>query len=134
MLSDDFTRILLEHKAKEIRLIEHSNKVFFEVTDCLITRFYMSFLEDGNMDKNAKLAEAIADLNKYDLILFLEPDVKWVQDGDRSEVIAADREKYSDMIKDFYTKHGFNFHIISGDYVSRFEQAVKLVDEMIMVH
>ena len=131
MLSDDFTRILLEHKAKEIRLIEHSNKVFFEDTDCLITRFYMSFLEDGNMDKNAKLAEAIAGLNKYDLILFLEPDVKWVQDGDRSEVIAADREKYSNMIKDFYQKYGFNFHVISGDYVSRFEQAVKLVNELL---
>ncbi len=134
MLSDDFTRILLEHKAKELRIIEQSNKVFFEDTDCLVTRFYMDFLEDEKIEKNAKLAEAIADLNKYDLILFLEPDVKWVQDGDRSEVIAADREKYSDMIKDFYTKYGFNFHIISGDYVSRFEQAVKLVDEMIMVH
>ena len=39
------------------------------------------------------------------MILFLEPDVKWVQDGDRSEVIAADREKYSNMIKS--VKHGY---------------------------
>ena len=35
---------------------------------------------------------------KYDLILFLEPDVEWVQDGDRSEIIASDREKYGNMI------------------------------------
>ena len=78
MLSDDFTRILLEHKAKEMRLIEQSNKVFFEDTDCLITRFYMEFLEDKNVDKNSKLAEAIAALNQYDLILFLEPDVQLI--------------------------------------------------------
>lgn len=131
MLSEDFTRILLEHKAKEMRLVGQSNKVFFEDTDCLITRFYMGFLEDENIEKNAVLAEAIAALNSYDLILFLEPDVEWIQDGDRSEVIAADRVKYSNMIKEYYRKNGFNFHIITGDYVSRFEQAVKLVNEMI---
>lgn len=130
MLSEDFTRILVEHKAKEMRLIENSNKVFFEDTDCLITRFFMGFLEDENIENNARLAEAIAALNSYDLILFLEPDVTWVQDGDRSEVMAADRIKYSNMIKDFYTKFGFKFKTISGDYVSRFEQAVALVDEM----
>jgi len=131
MLSEDFTRILLEHKAKEMRLVDQSNKVFFEDTDCLVTRFYMGFLEDENIEKNAVLAESIAALNSYDLILFLEPDVEWVQDGDRSEVIAADRVKYSNMIKDFYRKFGFDFHVITGDYVSRFEQAVKLVDEML---
>lgn len=131
MQSDDFTRILLEHKAKEMRVIESSNKVLFEDTDCLITRFYMDFLEDEELEKNAQLAEAIANLNSYDLILFLEPDVSWVQDGDRSEVIAADRKKYSELIKDFYRKHGFHFHVIEGDYESRFDQAVTLVNSIL---
>lgn len=131
MQSDDFTRILLEHKAKEMRIIENSNKVLFEDTDCLITRFYMDFLEDEEPEKNAQLAEAIANLNSYDLILFLEPDVSWVQDGDRSEVIAADRKKYSELIKDFYRKHGFHFHVIEGNYESRFEQAVTLVNSIL---
>ena len=131
MLPEDFTRILVEHKAKEMRLIEHSNKVFFEDTDSLITKFFLDFLEDEEAEKNGQLAEAIAQLNSYDLILFLEPDVEWVQDGDRSEVIAADREKYSQMIKELYTKHGFEFKTISGDYNSRFDQAVKYVKELI---
>lgn len=131
MLSEDFTRILLEHKAKEMRLIGQSNKVLFEDTDCLITRFYMGFLKDEKMVDNGRLADAIAALNSYDLILFLEPDVTWVQDGDRSEVIAADRIKYSEQIKEFYREHGFRFQTISGDYVSRFEQAVEAVDRLI---
>lgn len=131
MLSEDFTRILLEHKAKEMRLSLNSNKILFEDTDCLITRFFMGFLEDENIGDNAKLAEAIAGLNSYELILFLEPDVTWVQDGDRSEIIAADRIKYSNQIKEIYTHYGFAFKEISGDYVERFEQAVKLVDEML---
>ena len=131
MLSEDFTRILLEHKTKEMRLLLQSNKVLFEDTDCLITRFFMGFLEDENIEDHARLAEAIAKLNSYDLILFLEPDITWVQDGDRSEIIAADRVKYSDQIKEIYTQYGFSFKVISGDYVNRFEQAVKLVDELI---
>lgn len=133
MLSDDFTRILLEHKAKELRLLEQSNKVFFEDTDCLITRFYMGFLKDEEIDKNGQLADAIAAINSYDLILFLEPDVDWIQDGDRSEIIASDRKKYSDMIKKYYSKHGFIFKVISGDYNSRFDQAVKYVKELLEI-
>ena len=131
MLSEDFTRILLEHKAKEMRLIEQSNKVFFEDTDCLITRFFMDFFEDENIEKNERLAEAIAELNSYDLILYLEPDVEWVQDGGRSDIIAADRKKYGDMIKALYTKYGFEFKTISGDYNNRFDQAVKYVKELL---
>lgn len=131
MQSEDFTRILLEHKAKELRLLSQSNKILFEDTDCLITRFFMEFLEDEKLKDNANLAEAIARLNSYDLILFLEPDVTWVQDGDRSEVMAADRVKYSNQIKELYKKMGFSFKIISGNYVERFEQAVELVDELL---
>ena len=131
MLSEDFTRILLEHKAKEYRLMERANKVFFEDTDCLVTRFFMGFLEDENMEDNVRLAEAIAEINSYDLILFLEPDVEWVQDGDRSEVIAADRRKYSDQLKEIYKKHGFAFREIRGDYNSRFDQAVQYVKELL---
>lgn len=131
MLSQDFTRILLEHKAKEMRVIENSNKVLFEDTDCLITKFFMEFLEDSNIEANALLAEAIARLNSYDLILFLEPDVLWVQDSGRSEVIAAERKKYSDRIKQIYEKFGFRYEVISGNYLERFHKAVQLVDQLL---
>lgn len=130
MLSEDFTRILVEHKAKELRLIGKSNKVFFEDTDCLVTHFFLDFLKDKDAERNGKLADAIAALNSYDLILFLEPDVDWVQDGDRSEVIAADRKKYSEMLKSYYTRNGYSFKTISGDYNTRFDLAVKYVKEL----
>lgn len=130
MLSEDFTRILVEHKAKELRLIGKSNKVFFEDTDCLVTHFFLDFLKDKDAERNGKLADAIAALNSYDLILFLEPDVDWVQDGDRSELIASDREKYSEMLKSYYTQNGYSFKTISGDYNTRFDLAVKYVKEL----
>ena len=64
------------------------------------------------------------------MILFLEPDVDWVQDGDRSEIIASDREKYSEMLKSYYTRNGYSFKTISGDYNTRFDLAVKYVKEL----
>ncbi len=131
MLPEDFTRILVEHKAKEMRLIGKSNKVFFEDTDCLVTHFFLDFLKGQDAERNGHLADAIAALNSYDLILFLEPDVDWVQDGDRSEVIAADRKKYSEMLKSYYTRRGYSFKTISGDYNTRFDLAVKYVKELL---
>lgn len=132
MLADDFTDILLLHKIREMEAAKSSMRVLFEDTDCLITLFYMDFLDCENKTQNTALAKAIAQLNTYDLIIFLEPDVDFVNDGDRSEVIAADREKYSRDIKDIYRRHGFEFVFINGSYQKRFEKAVELIDEMLL--
>lgn len=131
MIPQDFTDILLTHKQRELEQIQRADRVFFEDTDCLITRFYLDFLEGKDKERNAALADAIARLNEYDLILFCEPDVKFVQDGDRSEVIAADREKYSRQIKEIYRSRGFDFVSLSGSYQQRYEKAVQLVDGLL---
>ena len=130
MLSEDFTEILLQHKLNEIKAIEHSNKVIFEDTDALITQFFMGFLEDPGIEKNKALSDAIDALNSYDLILFLEPDVEFVQDGDRSEEIRDNREKYSDQIKDLILSHGKRFVTVSGSYEERYEKAIAEVNRL----
>lgn len=131
MLPEDFTDILLIHKVREREALLHSNKVLFEDTDCLITKFYIQFLEGKDKAVNEKLADAISQLNNYDLILFLEPDVRFVQDGDRSPVIASDREHYSNKIKELYKEREYNIEIISGDYQERFSQSVRLIDKLL---
>lgn len=130
MIPNDFTDILLQHKLKEHEVIKNSNKLLFEDTDCLITKFYINFLEVKDKIKYEVLADAIAALNSFSLILFLEPDVDFVQDGDRSSVIAADRKKYSNKIKEIYQTQGFIFETLSGNYQDRFKRAVFLIDEM----
>jgi len=130
MLSEDFTEILLQHKLNEIKAISSSNKVLFEDTDTLVTQFYMGFLNDPEIARNKALSDAIDAINEYDLILFLEPDVEFVQDGDRSEVIRDDREKYSNEIKKLIRDHGKQFVTISGSYQERYEKAVSAVREM----
>ncbi len=131
MLSEDFTEILLQHKLNEINAINNSNKVLFIDTDTLVTQFYMSFLNDPEIDRNKALSDAIDAVNEYDLILFLEPDVAFVQDGDRSEVIRDDRETYSNKIKDLITSHGKNFIVINGTYQERYVKAVEAVERLL---
>lgn len=131
MITDDFTDILLMHKIKEKEAIIISNRLLFEDTDCLITKFYIRFLEGKQNDDNEALADVISSLNRYDLILFLEPDVKFVQDGGRSIVIEEDRVKYSNKIKDLYSEKGFNFEIISGNYQERFLKSINLIDTLL---
>lgn len=132
MLPEDFTDILLYHKIRERETILSSNKILFEDTDCLITKFYIQFLDGKEKFINENLANAISELNNYDLVLFLEPDVKFVQDGDRSPVIANNRIKYSEKIKKLYKEKNINFEIISGDYQQRFIKAVCLVDKLLL--
>lgn len=129
MLNEDFTEILLTQKLNEIKAVEHSNKILFCDTDCLITQFYLNFLSGD--DENIRLSDAVDALNNYSLILFLAPDVKWVQDGDRSEEIRDNRQKYRDMLSDIYNSHGKHFEYIEGDYLAKFNKCVELVEKLL---
>ena len=103
--------------------------VLFCDTDCLITQFYLKFL--GGDAANINLSDAIDAINTYDLVLFLAPDVKWVQDGDRSEKIRDNRPIYREMLENIYNSHGKKFEYIEGDYLTKFNKCVELVNKIL---
>lgn len=128
---DDLYENFLRQKTEELKAAGSSNKLLFIDTDALTTKFYSGFLlsENEEIRKCNALADAITDINRFDLILFLEPTVDFVQDGTRSEEIAADREKYSEQIKTLFQEKKIAFHCISGDYLERFNEAKRLIGE-----
>lgn len=129
MIEEDFHEILLKHKLKEMEMIKESNKLLFVDTDALITKFFSRFLfTDQNVRKrNDALADAITAINYFDLILFLEPTVAFVQDGTRNEKLLTDREGYSRQIKDLFDEAGLKYHSISGNYEQRYLAAKELI-------
>lgn len=131
MLPEDFTEILLTHKLNEMRAIEESRRVLFIDTDALTTQFYLRFLTGKRAEENIALSNAVAALSRYDLILFLEPDVAFVQDGTRSETIAADRDAYSRQIKALLDARKRPYTCLSGSYHDRYMQAVALVEKLL---
>lgn len=133
MLPEDYTEILLQHKLNEMKALEKGNRLLFIDTDALVTRFFMDFLDgdDPRIEANRVLADAIDALNRYDLILYLEPDVEFFLDGGRSEKIRDNREQYNNQIKDLLRSHGRAFVSISGAYAERYEKAVREVKKLI---
>ncbi|WP_455718367.1 AAA family ATPase [Anaerosporobacter sp.] len=133
MIMEDFLEILLRHKTNELDAIKDSNRILFIDTDAITTKFYSHFLLNNpeEIAKCDELANAIIHINSFDLILFLEPTVAFVQDGTRSEIIAADREKYSNQIKQLFDEFGLQYHCIAGDYVDRFNKSKELIKEQL---
>lgn len=129
MIASDFYEILLKHKTKEMELIKQSNKLFFVDTDALTTKFFAQFLLEGEKKNTEYLADAITQINTFDLIFFLEPTVAFVQDGTRNIKIEADRETYSNQIKALFDKAGLEYICLSGDYLNRYEEVKKIIKE-----
>ena len=129
MVEEDFHHILLKHKLQEMESVRNSNKLLFVDTDALITKFFSHFLfaDPGILRRNDDLANAIAAINHFDLILFLEPTVAFVQDGTRNERLLEDRTGYSQQIKKIFDEFGLKYYCIDGDYEQRFLSAREII-------
>lgn len=132
MIETDFLEIMIKHKAKEYEIIKNSNKIMFEDTDCLTTLFFSKLLceNKNNIDNYKKIAEGISYFNKYDLIIFLEPDVDFIQDGTRNEEIANNRIKYSNILENILKANNIKYEKINGTYIERFEKSFQLVKQL----
>lgn len=133
MIVDDLYENLLRQKINVMDASKRSNRILFVDTDAITTLFYARFLlrDDEELSRCEHLAEAVSLINEWDLVLFLEPTVDFVQDGTRSEVIAENREKYSNQIKELLDKYSVTYHSLGGDYLERFMNSKKLIaDEL----
>lgn len=130
MIAEDLYETLLRQKLNVMDQAKRSNRLLFVDTDALTTLFYCYFLlgEDvKEMSVCKSLAESINLMNDWDLILFLEPDVEFIQDGTRNEQIRAEREKHSNQLKAIFNKYNVKYEQISGDYLQRFDTAKDLI-------
>lgn len=131
MSADDLYENLLRQRLNIMDAAKQSNRILFVDTDAITTLFYSQFLLSNTkeIENLEKMASSINCMTKWDLVLFLEPDVEFVQDGTRNEDIRADRLKYSGEIKELLKLHNVEFYEISGDYLYRFEKAKELISE-----
>ena len=134
MIAEDLYENLLRQKINVMEAAKHSNRILFVDTDAVTTLFYSHFLL-GDKQKEltvcTKLAEAIHETDRWDLVLFLEPDVEFIQDGTRNEKIRQDREGCSLRIKELLDRYRVKYHCIGGTYLERFNRAKELIQEQI---
>ncbi|MEN7546315.1 AAA family ATPase [Rapidithrix thailandica] len=120
-------RKIPEAHAKEIQLqLLNANKVLFCDTDLHTTRVYARYMFGHTLD----VKDWIEQVNQYDLYLFLDTDVPFVQDGTR--LGAHCREELKRLFIKQLEAHEIPYHWIRGNWDQRFEQAVALVKEKIL--
>ena len=135
MIAEDLYENLLRQKIAIMDAAKYSNRILFVDTDALTTLFYSNFLlrDKAEQESCTKLAEAVNAITDWDLVLFLEPTVSFVQDGTRNEEIAADREKYSKQIKDLFEKYQIKYYSLDGDYLDRFVQSKRWIRDVLKI-
>ena len=121
-----FNLIGMEHFLLQAKKSEESNKLLFVDSESVITQYYL----DMYFKNKFQLLEEIVKIQDYDLVLYLEPDVKWVDDGLRFAGEDNIRKLNNEKLKQMYKERGINFVPISGDYSQRFDRARKLVDNL----
>ena len=129
MTSDDFTEIIFQHSLDILRAKREASKILFVDTDQLITSIFAEQNKVGGIASNFSFIEKLRP--KFDLTLFMEPDVSFIQDGLRNDSRnhAEARQKYSDYIKNIYKLYarGDDFVVVSGGYHERLEKCIKTI-------
>lgn len=131
-----YFEILFKHKQLEKDAMKNANKVLIIDTDALITLYYYQLGFENTPDFNPnfpQIAECISALNNYDLYIFLEPDVKWVQDGTRTYGDNEVRKANNQKLKQILQKNNIAYVSISGDYSERYEKSKELIKSLIQV-
>jgi HTH-type transcriptional repressor of NAD biosynthesis genes len=121
---DDFYKICWEQRMIDDHAIRTANKIAFLDTDAVITQYYCKMFLGA---ENPQI-ETLVNPERYDLVLFLPPSVKWVADGMRRKGNEAERWQLHGELMEMYKQRGFGDKIIEigGDYHTRLKEAIDI--------
>jgi len=121
---DDYGLIASNRFYQEKQAERTANKVLFVDTNAFITQYYCELYEGSKHP----LVDAYIDQEQYDIILHLDSDVPWVDDGLR---INSDRSKtsplFEKLLDEYKIKEHNGYHKVGGSYKQRLDQAVEIV-------
>ncbi|MEF9880404.1 MAG: AAA family ATPase, partial [Clostridia bacterium] len=125
----DFSRIAHIQYEQDYQALRTANKVCFFDTDATYTDYFSELY----MGHRNELVEKYIDHTRYDLLIYLTPDVKWVADGQRLHGDEQKRKNLNDRLLQMYRENGFENKIVmvGGDYTKRLSDAIALVDDLL---
>ena len=127
LTAEMFNLIAMEHFLRQEQAARNSDKVMFVDSEAVITQYYLEMYFE---DKTSPLIDEITKLQNYDLVIFLEPDVKWVADGLRFSGDEESRKKNNKRLKEMFTERKIPFIRVNGSYSERFDKSRALVEEL----
>ncbi len=128
----DFERIVLLQDEQDKEAIRTANKITFFDSDAVITQYYLEAYLKQKSSIIDMYINQFKEENKFDYILFYEPDVKWVDDGLRYMGEQKVREENSKKLLSMYENYGYkNIIVINGNYEERLNKTIKIIDEVL---
>ena len=126
---EDFARMAYLQAEQDYQALRSSNKVCFFDTDAVVTDYFSELY----MGHRNRIVEAFINPEKYDVLLYLTPDVRWVADGQRLNGDQERREKLNERLIGMYREFGFGDKIVfvRGDYTRRLEESMGVVDNLL---
>lgn len=125
---EDYATIASNRYYQEKQAEATANAVLFLDTEAFVTQYYCVMLEG----KKHPLVEAYIEQEKYDLVLHLSDEVRWVEDGIR---ITSDREYtgslFNTMLDEYKVKDHPGYRHITGNYQQRLNKAIAIVKEQL---
>lgn len=123
---EDLLPIAIGQMSLENSLAKKADRLLICDTDLLETKVYSEAYYLGFCDP---VLEKYALLNHYDLYLLTGIDIPWEKDDLRDK--PHEREQMFAYFKDTLIKHNRNFITLMGTEESRFQKAVKSIDQLL---
>ena len=111
-LLEDYPRIAMSQYLAVYEARTRARKVLFVDTEALVAQNYSGLYEGF-----------------HDLVLYLSPDVPWVDDGTR--VFGEEREEADAGLRALLAKHGVEVVEVNGSFARRLDIAVNAVDRLL---
>jgi HTH-type transcriptional repressor of NAD biosynthesis genes len=122
---EDLHLVAGEHSKRIHEAIMGDSPLIIIDTDIHITKSYGRF----TFDKNLSVGKHIYNTNKADLYLYLNNDAPYYQDGTRLN--KTDRDLLDRSHREVLTDHQIKLVEISGNWQTRFAQAVLEISQLI---
>ncbi|WP_342322294.1 multifunctional transcriptional regulator/nicotinamide-nucleotide adenylyltransferase/ribosylnicotinamide kinase NadR [Kosakonia sp. BYX6] len=124
----DYDKIALGHAQYIDFAVKYANKVAFIDTDFVTTQAFCKKYEG----REHPFVQALIDEYRFDLVILLENNTPWINDGLRSLGSSVDRKEFQDLLVSMLQENNIEYvRVEEADYDSRFLQCVELVKQLV---
>jgi len=117
---------LYGQKMAEFEASRTANRVYFCDTEAIVTNYYAMLYENTDLE----IARAVAATQKYDLVIYLRPSNRWVDDGYRMHSQEEVRQENDRKLLELFEEHNVELNILEGTYQENYTNAIELVRKM----
>lgn len=125
---DDFIHIIKGQQIFETLQSNNANRILFSDTDPLFTTLWYRWIMNTSPPKEIT---NLALTNSYDLYLVTKPDIPWIRDSVRYEVMQSERQAFFEHSINLLEENNRRYHIINGELEHRIHQARHIIDKLI---